>query len=366
MIRVRCCSTILRLDSDPSSITPTLTNDLEQMTYLERIAQCSCVGNSVLRQPFGQSSQVKRRHSSFTTQQLQQQWKSEDILPLFESQLMDFMEGVEVLRELSEATREFRDVISQHKLQRQVRQEQDFQQQEDDTNWAITLTSSLIVLSKGNKEQEEFMKMIAFLSQYHDGSQYFSALTDHLINSLISITSVYDFNTSLIPSLFQYFHHRTSSFSNTLLCLLDACLHEAIISCFETPDLLIPNLAAASAVTAVVSSSHPPPQEMSQNAQSQIPDEIALILQQLASLREENNVPHLQNSNNPEINHSGSEVDLSYSAAANAASEMIPDPETIGGEGGGNDWVTYYDESSARYYLYSESRGESQWLDYSS
>jgi hypothetical protein len=421
MIRVRCCSTILHLNpphpsNSPAAVSPTTlltsgSNDFEQMTYLERIAQSCCVGNPAVlssrKQSLGQSSQVKRRHSSFTTQQLQQQWKSDDILPLFESQLMDFMEGVEVLRELSDLTKQLRDGISQHKLQRQQQQQerQEGEEENDDSHWAIRLISSLLVLSKGGKEQEEFVSLISSLDQCrHDGDDNdennqsslcnLGPLTDHLINSLISIASVYDLNTALIPSLFQYFHPLTSSISNTLLCVLDACLHEAIISCFETPDLLIPNLDPPPTVPAVVSASHlsAPPLELGQMMQTplqQMPDEVALILQQLASLREENHIfPQLQSHNPPDTSYSfaenpvmgmekgTAEVELSYGAAVpSSTTEMSNDPEYAaeavlgsegeGGEGsnGDGDWVTYYDESSARYYLYSESRGESKWLD---
>jgi hypothetical protein len=385
MIRVRCCSTILHLSSDPTSAALASPIDLEQMTYLQRIAQSCCVGSpaTVLKQSQSSfsSSPVKRRHSSFTTQQLQQQWKSEDILPLFESPLIDFMEGVEVLRELSDTTKDLRDVVSQHRLQQQ--QQKDRQEEEDDSSLAIGLISSLVALTKGEIAQAEFMDLIPSLrpDHHHHGrhdhnedqsqSDHSVLLIDHLLNSLISIASVYDLNTALIPSLFQYFYQLTSSLFNTLLCVLDACLHEAIISCFETPDLLIPNLdppPPLAATAAMGSPSHlPPTQEI---GTPQLPDEVALILQQLASLREENTFIPQQlppSHNNPDPFMTGSETDSwqNSSDAADFSSRMIQDAEAGHGsrDGGDEDWVTYYDESAARYYLYSESRGESKWLD---
>lgn len=289
----------------------------------ERLALCSLARDSTT---LAHNQMPKRRHSSFTSQF--QYWKIDDTLMLFESHLMNFMEGVEVLRELSESTRELRELIN---LQRTHLQELQYDPNFVDSQSAITFISALIKLTKGEEECYNFDN---FISKCDQSLPSFIEYLTHYLNGIVS---VFDLNASIISSLLPHFM-KSSSLSTAILRTFDACLHEAIISCFESIDLLVPNFD----VPLERSGQNENPLPVSHH----IPDEVSQLLQQLASLREENQTFSYEF-------HPPSTISTAYQETqqtTNTSYEV-------------SDWVTYYDESSGRYYLYSESLGESKWLD---
>jgi hypothetical protein len=276
--------------------------------------------------------------------------------------MMNFMEGVEVLRELCETTVALREWMSQQRYALHLAQEQDGTDSTstfNDMDWSVSLMSSLVAMIKGDEEKQSFEALIH--NNTNIDSSDSSYVQDCLCHSLIEIASVFDLNVSLIPSLFQYFlrpleGHRggggnSPSLSSALLDTLEASLHEAITSCFETPDLLVPNSDPPLLLSEELELKSPS-QDHSPGlvpTQAQLPDEVSMILQQLASLREESST---------QLSSQLQQLGQGAGGGDDADPTQWPTNQNVD-----EDWVTYYDDSSGRYYLYSECRGESKWID---
>jgi hypothetical protein len=176
---------------------------------------------------------------------------------------------------------------------------------------------------------------------------------------------------------------QSTALSRSLLDALTACLHESVVGCFDSPDMLTARgndddndeATAAAKNKAKVSASVAQEDNKQTPVTMALSTEVQAILQRLAALRNQKELTvdssglslDGYDSYNPKGHEQWEEGMYDSNTAAyggsrhegsaghKAEAEVEVEVEQSA------DWVRCYDETSGNYYFYSETLGESRW-----
>lgn len=414
VIRVRCCSIMSQsLNSDGTDATAATSLTRASLSHTERLARCSrasTVGNDMSAVAV---ASLRRQRSSFTSQ-LQKQWKSEDAVLLFESNLGDFLQGMEVLKDLFESTASLR--ASMEKLHRQPVTMVDVFSEEmlncaiSDDDYDMPAAVSIFIgaacliaqaISGSSHTIESFVSDCLRSSHRDFSVRPDSVFVSRIMDAVAEAVSHVGMDGVLLREMFNHFavinvsdHHSSSSnttnpehevlkdraalhkefllstcLSRALLDALTACLHESVVGCFDSPDMLTArgndedthNNDDCSDVSVLKDIKQQTVSNISsrQGNQLSMSPEVRNILEQLAALRNKKSAmvdttPFSMDSNDCSDPQRGY---YSYPAETDAVAENTGEHE----QGTADDWVRCYDDNSGNYYFYSESLGVSRW-----
>lgn len=260
------------------------------------------------------------------------------------------MESVEILRDFYQSIQEFRENLTQQRnfLDNNIDNLETY-----DLDWVISIISTLYHQVKGINNYNQFSNILLNYFQNNEDDK----LCNKICEIIIEIISVFDLNKEIIIPLFQYYRNNNKlSLSYSLINTFESCLFETIISCFDTPDILVDQSGIfLNELNNNYLRINENEENKTQNSNLLLNDEMTNILQQLANLRKDdiskNNI------------QSKSENDNSFSEY-NINNKYFENSQDISQTNeNNNDWITYFDEGTGKYYMYSESTGESKWIE---
>ena len=385
MIRIRCCSVLSPFDlastadsgADEMDVRENATSRLSHAERLARCSRASSIGIDTLI-PVAAS----RQRSSFTSH-LQRQWRTADAILLFESNLGDFLQGMEVLKDLYASTLPLREVMD--KLRKYPRPLGDNTIEPSDTGGDSALPTSLSVLcgaaveiveaitgcrgsmgdvlqdllSRGDGE-EALPRAIAFVAEAVTHVGLDDALLREMFHHFMTSSRAMEEERSITSAGSRMAKYRaftqSTELAEALLDALHACLHDSVVGCFDSPDVLTAN-GNGSGSTPVLTAPAECSVGISPTAGGQFgPDSNLLrtakdILDKVATLRSKS-VAVVSDSFDY---YSRSRATTDAGEYDNAIVEDNQSSEA-------NDWVRCYDDASGNYYLYSESLQISRWV----
>ncbi|CAE7518177.1 KIF13B [Symbiodinium microadriaticum] len=385
MIRVRCCSVL-----SPNNLT-TRDASLEEsrgsveynsrLSHTERVARCSRASSlgsdTVLPVP------MRRQRSSFTSQ-LQRQWRSADAILLFESNLSDFLQGMEVLKDLYASTlplREAMESLRRYPLtlravsQMAVTGTYGVDDADSPTALSVLCGAVMGIVRVINGWSDEIACVLEDMLLHGESEAVVSARVIRYVAEAVCHVGLDDV---LLQEMFEHFvadnppgnaysmdgefgripvssvamHCQlieSTRLSGALLDALDACLHESVVGCFDSPDMLTArgNEHAESPVPPGSTNISPPAAAQSATTDTGKYKAATDILEKLSALR---NCKLLIGAQSTDPDDTGGCND----SAASAVDDCM-------GPGAVNDWVRCYDDTSGNFYLYSESLNQSRW-----
>jgi hypothetical protein len=378
LIRVRCCSLLSH-----SATTLIEDEDLSQprpLSGIERVARCSLGGSlSALPQ---QASIVQRRHRSSFTSLLQRKWQSDEAVVLFEASLADFMDGTVILREVFSRTAALREVASALRLR--LSYETSDRWASGDLSSLISTAAAIIEATLGPEKRWTFSNL--FSKHSEEGDLVYRNICRFVEEAVVSV----GLNGSLVTKMFNHFRGSgakdvgfaslaTSALSSSVALLeaLEACLHEAVVNCFDSPDVLrCQDLQQDTIDSGERQSGGSGSISGAEGLRPESIREIMVTLNSISHLKSERE-KLLARHQHPDMSQHGhydtpSPYASAYQSEYIATSASIEhstredwneasDSTMIQADGG--DWVTYLDEASGKYYSYSASTNESKWID---
>jgi hypothetical protein len=353
-IRIRCCNFVSN-DSvvDESDNEGYDVDDTAAVTpAVKRLARCSMrLGESPVREMLSSSNVVTRR-PSVTSFLNERNHRPEDAVLLFDSSLMDFSEGLEVLRLLFTSTSAFCALLN--KIRR-----------DSTTNAALHEGGDMSPLHELQHATYQIVELCLGLEQKYviqqlcdDFNRIYSydstSNVRQCVNFVKKSVELMGLNGQIFDDMFLYFSIEASyKHLAALIGAIDATLHFAIVSCFDCTENLVPQYEANSMGAGLTT-------ELFQPQVLNNPEVVKLVDMMKSLQLQRNNLLYasahasvIQNDKNT----------LEYSSSGKLFSSYDAQMEDTSSQQDANDdWITYVDESSGKYFAYSESRNESKWL----